>query len=49
MTPELKLLLEHCLDYIKHHHATDDGGIHINLIARLKDALEQQPAEQVKS
>lgn len=49
MTPELKLLLENCLHYLKHHHDQTDGGIHINLIARLKEALEQQPAEQVKS
>lgn len=36
-----KLLLEHCLSYLKHHHDQNDGGLHINLIARIKEALER--------
>ncbi len=42
-----KLLLEHCLSYLKHHHDQNDGGLHINLIARIKEALERPEPEPV--
>lgn len=36
-----KVLLEHLKTYLQLHHDKNDGGVHINLIARINEALEK--------
>lgn len=50
MEDSLELLLTHMRDYLKLYHSKDDGGVHINLIARINEQLEklerlEQPEE----
>ncbi len=41
MEDSLELVLEHTRDYLKLYHSKDDGGVHINLIARITEQLEK--------
>lgn len=42
----MKQLLEHLKTYLQLHHDQNDGGVHINLIARINDELEK-PEPQI--
>lgn len=41
MEDNLELVLKHMRDYLKLYHSKDDGGVHINLIARINEQLAQ--------
>lgn len=42
-----KELLEHLKTYLQLHHDKNDGGVHINLIARINEELEKPEIDRL--